>query len=173
MLKKLAAAALLATLPVSANAVIITTDGPVEGAAIGLSFGDIFTIEIDGDAIDGGGMASFGFTASSGFAAIETNSLNPVSGFTDATVEWNSAADGTGTTFASLTTAEVAAGAKLITPFAGGDTKWLIAKWTDVSADKSNFDLRVEAVPLPASLALFLAALGGLGLVARRRAAVA
>ncbi len=182
-LKYVAVAAAMAVVPMTASAAIVESDpaaivggtgqtsflGDFIGNTVAIDLGDIFTIEIDGNASDGGGFASFGFTASNELVAIDTNSVNPVSGFENARVEWNSAADGTGTVFASLNNAQTVAGAALSTGFALNETKFLIARWDNVIANKSNFDLRVEAVPLPASLVLFISALGGMGLIARRR----
>ena len=87
------AAAALAVMPVVAQATV-TVDAPglIQDGTVPISIGDVFTIEIFGDAVDGAGSAAFGFTATEQLLAIETNSLNPIRGFRGATVEWNSAA---------------------------------------------------------------------------------
>lgn len=171
-LKVLGAAAALAVLPMVAGAVTITTNGPIENAVVDLTPPDVHTIEIAGDASDGAGSASFGFKATAGLLAIETNSLNPVTGFAGAMVEWNSAADGSGISFGSISGAALIAGAELITSFAAGEEKWLIASWTDVTQVGSNFDLRVvAAVPVPAAGLLLLTAVGGAAALRRRKKA--
>lgn len=171
ILKPALAAAFLALAPLAAAATTITSNGPIDGSSIALSINDIFVIEIDGDAVDVGGSASFGFTATTDLGVLETNSLNPVLGFADAMVEWNSAADGSGTSFGSISGLALILGDTLATSFDAGETKWLIASWSDVTVDLSNFDLRVEAVPLPAAGFLLFGALGGLAMVRRRRKA--
>lgn len=166
------AAAALMALPMMAEALTITTrGGAVASGTVAISPDSIFSVNIEGDAVDGSGSAWFGFTATEALAALETNSLNPVNSFTGAWVEWNSAFDGSGTSFGTITGAALAAGDILRTTFEAGETKFLIARWDDVARDQSDFDLRVEAtvVPVPAALGLLLTGLGGMVLVSRRR----
>jgi hypothetical protein len=160
-----------------AQAITVSDNGLLEGGidSNSISVGDIFQIEIFGDAADTGGSVVWKFAATEALVTIETNSLNPVSGFAGATVQWNSQADGNGTSFGSISGLDLIMGKALVTQFAANELKYLIASWTDVTADKSNFDLRIDTqvVPLPASVFLLLAALGGLGVVSRRRPATA
>lgn len=167
-----------------AKAVTVTGDFLADDGIVGpnydnidtsLSIGNVFQAEIDGNNADGGGSFAFAFTATQNLTGVETNSLNqnpqlpPGNGFAGATAEWNSQADGGGTTFASLTTAELVSGAALITSFLAGQTKYLIVSWADVVGNGQNFDIRVSAVPLPPALLLFVSALIGLAWLRRRK----
>lgn len=167
--KALAAAALFA-LPMSAGAVTVSGD-VADGGMTNISIGDVFQMEIDGDASDGAGDASFGFTASEELVTIETNSFNPTTGFTGAVVKWTENSDGTGAVYGTITGAALLAGDALEVYFGAGETKWLFASWTNVVSNGSNFDLRVEAanVPLPAGVVLMGTALAGFGIARRRR----
>ena len=160
-----------------AQAVTVVDNGLLEGGIDSnvISVGDIFQIEIFGNAVDTGGSVVWKFTASEALVALETNSLNPVTGFAGAMVEWNSQADGNGISFGSISGLDLIMGQALITSFAQDEMKFLIASWTDVTVDKANFDLRIDTqvVPRPASVFMLLAALGGLGAVSRRRSATA
>jgi hypothetical protein len=166
------AAAAMMAFPMMADALTITTrGGAVVNGTVGINSSSLFSMNIEGDAIDGAGSTWFGFTASEALTALETNSLNPINSFVGARVEWNSASDGTGISFGSITGAALTAGDVLRTTFTAGETKFLIASWTNVARDQSDFDLRVEAtvVPVPATLGLLLTGLAGMGVMARRR----
>lgn len=174
-IRALGLAAAVALMPVAGSAAItISTSGtsaaPVENGIVSMSLNDVFAIEIEGSASDGAGSAAFGFQATSQLVAIETDSLNPNTGFAGATVEWNSQADGLGAVFGIV---NAGAGATLITTFGINDTKWLIARWTDVTSNLSNFDLRVSAVPVPAAGLMLVTALGGAAALRRRKKAAA
>lgn len=144
-----------------------------------LAIGDVFSMEIHGNATDGAGMASYGFTALSGLIAIETNSLNPnylngkPAGFQDVSVEWNTKADGSGSVLASIYGDALRAGQALVINFLADETKYLIARWAYVSENGANLDLRVAAhatpVPVPAGGLLLLGALAGTVALRRRR----
>ena len=172
-LKSTIAAAAIALLPMSAGALTITTDGPIEGGVINLSANDIFTIEINGGSLDSGGSAAFGFVATEALIAVDTNSLNPNDGFADAKVEWNSEADLSGTSYGSISGADLILGKELKVSFSKMQAIWLVASWTDVTREKSNFDLRIEAtaVPLPAGILLLGTSLAGFGVMRRRKRA--
>ncbi len=174
MFKNLVAAVAIAFAAVTltmgtANAITLNTNGPVAGGTIGISQGDVYTMEIGGDAADGAGSYSFGFLAATSFATIETNSLNPITGFVGAVVTWSTGINGTGSILGSISGAALAAGDELLLAMISGQTYWLTATWTDVSRNGSNFDLRVEAVPVPLPLLLLGTALIGMGTLARRR----
>lgn len=166
------AAAAMMALPMTAEALTITTrGGAVTNGIVSIDPDSLFSMNIEGDAVDAGGSTWFGFTASTALTALETNSLNPIDSFIGARVEWNSASDGTGTSFGFITGAALAAGDILRTSFLAGETKFLIASWDDVARNQSDFDLRVEAtpIPVPAALGLLLTGLGGMAVVSRRR----
>lgn len=170
----LGAAAFALAMPVSAYAV--TFGGDLDNQEFAnLSIGDVFEMEIDGDAVDGASAdlpfdVYYEFTATEDLYALETNSLNPTNGFLGTMVEWNSSSDGSGTSFGSISGADLIAGDTLRVEFAAGETKFLIASWTDVARNGSNFDLRVEAtpVPVPAGILLMGTALAGFGVMRRK-----
>ena len=181
-----AAAALLLGVSVgatSASAVVVTGDflvdndigGTVTAGSDGLTTfmtaGSVFATELEGDATEGAGAIAFAFQALEALVTIETNSLNPFStGFIGASVEWNSAIDGTGVSFGLISGAALALGQQLAVDFAPFETKYLIVRWDDIASRASNFDLRIETrVPLPATILLFGSALLGLGFVSAAR----
>lgn len=179
--KLFAAAATVAalSLPMAAQAVTVTTNSngatpPTDGGApVSISIGDIFTMELDGNAADVGGSASFGFTATEALLSIESNSLNTITGFADAVVSWFDNAAGAGMALASISGSALTNGDSLDFVFGSGDTYYLVASWSDVTADLSNFDLNVSAtaVPLPAGALLMGTALAGFGIARRRKKA--
>lgn len=172
ILKSAAVAAALITAPLAANAITVTSSGLVENATVAFSVGDIFTADIDGDAVDGGGSATFGVTPTSNLLAIETNSLNPVTGFLMPSVVVSTAMNGGGTVLGTISGASLIAGDALVVALAAGVDHWITASWTNVSQDGSNFYLRVvAAVPVPAAGVLLVGALGGLALMRRRKTA--
>lgn len=87
-------------------------------------------------------------------------SVNPADGFVPATVfSWAGDAD------VALDNANVN------TVIAFGATDTLTITFGTLAKAFTNLDVRFEAVPLPAGFLLLLTALGGMGLVARRRVA--
>ena len=167
----LAAAAIALTLPFSAHA--ITFDGDLlDGDVVEIGLGDIFIMDIFGDAVDGAGSASYGFTATEDLIALNTSTLNPDVGFAGATVSWTENADGTGV-ISTLSTADILADLSISTTILLGETKYLYATWTNVTEDRSNFDFRVvtEPVPVPAGILLMGTALAGFGVMRRRKKA--
>jgi hypothetical protein len=134
-----------------------------------LSIGDAVQTRISGNAGDGGGSFTFAFTASEPLSAVEFNTVNPLTGFVGAEVEWNTAEDGSGTTLAFLTNAQILLSQSMQVAFLADQTLYLIATWTDVARNASSFDLRVEAIPIPPALLLFGTALAGIGFLGRRR----
>ena len=155
-----------------AQAVTINGFGMAPNSTALLSIGDVFAAEVRGDAIDGAGSFFLGFTATSNLVTVETNTLNPLDGFVDPFIQWNTAADGSGTTLASLDGATLNGGGltTLVLNILAGDTRYLIVSWADITENLSNWDVRVEAVPLPAGLLLFLSGLAGIGFLGRYKA---
>lgn len=141
----------------------------VDGLATSISINDTFATQIKGNNGEGGGSYAFEFTSTQALTALETSTLNPTGGFLGATVQWNSLADGSGTVFGILTNAQILANVPLVVSFAANETKFLIASWDSIGKDLSNFDLRVEAVPVPPAVLLFGTALVGMGFLSRRR----
>ena len=174
------AAAALFALSTAASAVtviataVIGDADPVEDGVVDISVDDIFTVQIATDAADVGSGAdefSFGFEATEALITVETNSLNPIEGFLVPTVIWSTGINGTGTVLGVLngTSAGVDSGS-LRQRFEIGDIFYLTAAFDDVLAAGADFDIRLEAspVPLPAGVLLMGTALAGFG-VARRR----
>lgn len=89
-------------------------------------------------------------------------SVNPADGFVPATVfSWAGDAD------VALDNADIS------TVIAFGATDTLTITFGTLAKPFTNLDVRFNAVPLPAGFLLLLTALGGMGFVARRRAAAA
>lgn len=169
-------ALVLSPMKVDAATVTPGLGNPVEGGGTTntIGIGNVFTMEIAGDYPDAAaGSFVWSFTANERLIALETNSLNPNNGFAGAKVEWNSASDGSGTVFGSISGSALTSGDALVTEFALNEEKFLIASWTSVTAKGSNFDLRVDAtpIPLPAGGLLLLTALGGVAALRRKRKA--
>ena len=167
------AAALAAVLPffapaAQAAAVVDPSSTLVADAVELFNIGDIETVEINGNAADGGGMFSFGLLAGTNLLAVETNSLNPATGFAGAQVTITTGQGNTGTNLGSISGLDLLMGNALVVGMNAGQTYWLNAIWSDVTRDSSNFDLRIEAVPVPASLLLIGAGLLGLGALRRK-----
>ena len=143
---------------------------PVINGDNNLSIGDVFTVEVIGNTGDGADSFFLGFTALQDLFAVETNTFNPLNGFENPFLEWRENSDGTGTQFASLSSAELTAGfSTMVVSFLAGETKYLIASWDDINVIAANWDLRIEAapIPLPAGLILLLTGLGGVGFLGR------
>lgn len=178
MLKKTLTIAAFSTLaPLAAQAAVISIEGAPDGSAFSLSRGDQYT----GEAVaDGGGAGSYTLTFNAtedplfGRASVSLNSAD-VMMFDDVVVSWLDADDdrvlnaspvtilpGPGGDFGVLNLATVFSGDAL--------GQKLRFEWSDAEEDAAfDFDV-VAAVPVPASIWLFGAALGGLGLLRRRGA---
>jgi hypothetical protein len=155
-----------------AQALTISGFGITPNTTEFLSLGDVFAAEVRGDAGDPGGSFYLGFEATEHLVAVETNTFNPLTGFVDPFIEWNTASDGSGTTLASLNTTQLTAGGltTMVLNFLPGDTRFLIISWGGILKNHSNWDVRVEAIPLPAGLLLFLSGLAGIGFLGRYKA---
>ena len=186
-LRKLALAAALVALPFTANAVSVTTkvDGALAGPGpIILAPFMTATIEMDGNDADGADQIITNFVANPGLkdltvtASLNENPLVSGNGFLGAEFEIRTGLDGDldgllDTLTGPAVQPNVSGGEELTfaSVIAAGSPFQIIARFTDVVGNGQNFDLRVQAVPLPAPLVLLLAGIGGLGLVSRSRKA--
>lgn len=170
----LSAAAVAGFMAASAPAEAITINGfgMAPNSTTLLSIGDVFGAEVRGSEADGAGSFFLGFTATTDLVTVETNTLNPLDGFVDPFIQWNTAANGSGTTLAFLDSATLTGGGltTMVLNILAGDTRYLIVSWADIAENLSNWDVRVEAVPLPAGLLLFLSGLAGIGFLGRYKA---
>lgn len=179
ILKYIAAAAVVAFTASSAQALIVADDGDVINP---LNTGETILWSIDG--IPGAGSETLTFVSATDplAADVQASILSTTLGsFGVVTLSWISAGmDGifageAGDTdgefvVSSLIAQAVPATNLLKTTFASPDalTQKLVVEFTN-SLKGVSFDVEVSTVPLPASLVLFLSALGGMGLLARRR----
>lgn len=170
-----AVVAALAMLAAPVQASTITADPDtlnINGGDNPLSVGDNWLVNITGENKVGFETMFMQVTATEDLTAIETNTLNLPAGFADPTIQWNSEADGTGTVFASLSSAELTSGSltTMVVSFLANETKYLIATWEGIGPGRNNWDVRIEAIPLPAGLLLFLSGLAGVGFLGRYKA---
>jgi hypothetical protein len=175
-LLKLAAAAVIAAVPMSAGAVTVIDDGD----SVNVSAGDEFIWGIDGTGAAGMETVTFSAvsdplisTATATIGSIVLSTFSPVS------LAWIALgpdqAPGGGDDFLVSSTLVSVPTTSLSTTFTapGQLVQQLIVGFGQSDAN-SAFDVEVSAVPLPASVLMLLGALGGLGFVGRRkRAAVA
>lgn len=187
-LKYVAVAAAMAVLPMSASAAIvgdITTGNPFANisynqTAVGnvTSMGDVVNLptSVDGKFQDQvAGFLDFELTNTSG--ADQTFGVASLSVLQDANVflggitfEWVNGLAGANSFFIAEGAATPNPAPTITTFLAAGASDILRVTFGEVDAKGiAQFDFQVQAVPLPASLVLFLSALGGMGLIARRR----
>ncbi|MEM7668685.1 MAG: hypothetical protein AAF317_05970 [Pseudomonadota bacterium] len=187
-LKNIMLSLALIAAPVAAQAVSIQVDNVAasSGDSFALAPFQVSQIEIFGNDSDGAGEIVINYTATSGLrdlmvtASLNENPLDQLtlgSGFIDAEFEIRTGADGNNDGLLDIVTGPavqpaVSSGTPLfhlgVIPV--GTDFQIVARFSDVVGDSQNYDLRISAVPLPAPLALLLAGIGGLGLMARRRA---
>jgi hypothetical protein len=180
MLKSMiSAAALTLAAPIAAHAVVFQIETAPDGAAFPISAGDHYTGEVKAGPSGGAGSYAVTFNATQdplyGNASVSLNSFD-VAMFDDVVVSWLDADDDSVLSSAPVMIEDTSIGKvgllNLATTF-GGDalSQNLQFAWEDSEANAAfDFDV-VAAVPLPASIWLFGAALGGVGLMRRRSAA--
>lgn len=180
ILKYMAAAAMVVFTASAAQALIVVDDGDTVDP---FGTGDTVFWTIDGVSTGAGSETVTFVSATDPLGAdVQASILSPtLSTFGVLTLSWISAgADGFFAGDASDTDGEflvdslIAQGSPALnilrTTFASPDslTQKLVVSFTN-SVKGIGFDVVVSAVPLPASLVLFLSALGGMGLLGRRR----
>lgn len=169
----------LAALVLSIGSASAITAVPLPGGPNLISLHDVFTAEFNlnvGNWTGANPDVGFGFMATEPLTAVTTDTLNPPTGsISNLSVEWNTMANGSGASLASLVLTNAAG--TLINPLASltfifpntTDVFYLLVSADGVLRNSTNFDLRVEAVPVPPALLLFGSALAGLGFLSRRR----
>ena len=163
MIKKLILATAVASVPVFAHAVTITTElDPDNPNAI--EVGDVFTVQIDGDASDGGGDLSYELVPGTDVRTMTTISLNPDDGFIGAMV---SIVDSMDNVLGELSDETL----ELTVDFMAGESYGLNILWSDVARNGSDYDVRIEAsvIPVPAAGLLLIGGLGALAAVRRKK----
>ena len=165
ILKPAIAAAFLAIAPLAASAATINmTPG---GGPYSLDTADIYRFGTDahfGVADDAGAAFGFEFTASSlPQPTLLTTTINIVGDFTDLVIVWSAdmIIDGgdTAVTIAPATSTDFTL---TVSPM------YLLTSYSAAS-NGGEIDYRISAVPVPAAGFLLLGALGGLGMMRRRR----
>lgn len=166
ILKPAIAAAFLAIAPMAASAAVVNM---TPGGSYSLDVQNIYRFDTDafyGAADDAGAAFGFGFTASNLPQPTElTTTINVIGDFTDLVIVWSvDAIIDIGDTAIALAGSTTTNFTLPVSPM------YLLTSYSSAS-NGGNIDYRISPVPLPAAGFLLLGALGGLGVLRRRRKA--
>ncbi len=175
----------------SAQAVTITGEFPAfPGGPTALIFGDALTTNVEATAADlaVAGSAAFEFVTPTGGTVIEFTTVNPngppfAGGVKDLEIAFNDTpdfvtplpgvpsaivtiTDGSGAQINPLAPPTIS----IATAFLSSPSFFLVARWSGWTGVGDEFDMTVQAIPLPASLLFLITAVFGLfGIGIRRR----